>query len=73
MDIISGKSIETNKSFWNFIKSFMKNKGMIASNDNFNIREKCHHSEYEISMTVNKHYINIAEKQIIAAETNLIK
>ena len=62
MDIISGKSIETNKSFWNFIKSFMKNKGMIASNDNFNIREKCHHREYEISMTVNKHYINIAEK-----------
>ena len=33
MDKISKKGIKTNKSLWNFIKSFMKNKGMIASND----------------------------------------
>ena len=26
MDKISEKCVETNKSFWNFIKSFMKNK-----------------------------------------------
>ena len=33
MDKISEKGIETNKSFWNFIKPFMTNKGMIANED----------------------------------------
>ena len=33
MDKVSGKGIETNKSFWNFIKPFMTNKGMIAGSD----------------------------------------
>ena len=33
MDKISEKVIETNKNFWDFIKSFMTNKGMIASNN----------------------------------------
>ena len=32
MDKVSEKGIETNKSFWNFIKLFMTNKCMIASN-----------------------------------------
>ena len=31
IDKISEKGIETNKSFWNFIKPFMTNKGMIAN------------------------------------------
>ena len=30
---VSRKVIETNKSFWNFIKPFMTNKGVVASND----------------------------------------
>ena len=33
MDKVSEKGMETNKSFWNLIKSFMTNKGMVASND----------------------------------------
>ena len=33
MDKVSEKGMETNKSFWNFIKPFMTNKGMVASND----------------------------------------
>ena len=33
MDKVSEKGIETNKSFWNFIKPFMANKDMIANND----------------------------------------
>ena len=33
MDKVSEKGIETNKSFWNFVKPFMTNKGMVASND----------------------------------------
>ena len=33
MDQISGKSIETNKTFWNFIKPFMTNEGMIPNKD----------------------------------------
>ena len=31
MDKISEKGIKTNESLWNFIKPFMKNKGMIAT------------------------------------------
>ena len=33
MDKVSEKGMETNKSFWNFIKPFMASKGMVASND----------------------------------------
>ena len=33
MDKVSEKDIETKNDFWNFIKLFMTNKGMIASND----------------------------------------
>ena len=33
MDKVSEKGMETNKSFWNLIKPFMTNKGMVASND----------------------------------------
>ena len=33
MDKVSEKGIETNKSFWNFIKFFSENKDMITSND----------------------------------------
>ena len=31
MSKVSEKGIETNKSFWNFIKPFMANKSMVAS------------------------------------------
>ena len=33
MGKISERDIKTNRSFWNFIKSFMTYKGMIGSND----------------------------------------
>ena len=63
MDKVSEKGIETNKSFWNFIKPFMTNKGMIASNDiTLTEGKNVITDEYEISQTFNKHYINIAEK-----------
>ena len=63
MDKISEKDIETNKSFWNFIKPFMTNKGMIASNDITLIEgENVITDEYQISQTFNKHYINTVEK-----------
>ena len=63
MDKILEKGIETNKSFWNFIKPFMTNKGMIANNgitliDGKNVIT----DEYHISQAFNKHYINIVEK-----------
>ena len=59
----SEKGIETNKSFWNFIKPFMTNKGMIASNVITLIEGKnVITDEYEISQTFNRHYINIVEK-----------
>ena len=64
MDKVSEKGIETNKSFWNFVKPFMTNVyGMVASNDITLIEGKnVITDEYEISQTFNKHYINIAEK-----------
>ena len=63
MDKISEKGIETNKSFWNFLKPFMTNKGMVASNDITLIDWKNFITdEYEISQTFNKRYINIVEK-----------
>ena len=63
MDKVSKKRIETNKSFWNFIKPFMTNKGMVASSDITLIEGKnVITDEYEISQTFNKHYINIVEK-----------
>ena len=62
MDKVSEKGIETNKSFWNFIKHFMTNKGMVASNDITIEGKNVITDEYEISQTFNKHYINIVEK-----------
>ena len=54
MDKISEKGIETKKSFWNFIKPFMTNKGMIDSNDITLIEGKnVITDEYEISQTFN--------------------
>ena len=50
-------------NFCNFIKPFMANKGMVASNDITLIEGKnVIKNEYEISQTLNKHYINIVEK-----------
>ena len=63
MDKISEKGIKTDKRFWNFIKPFMTNKGMIASNDITLIEGKnVITDEYEILNTFNKHYINTVEK-----------
>ena len=63
MDKISEKGVETNKSYWNFIKSSMINKAMIASKDITLIGVKnVITDEYEISQTFNKHYINIVQK-----------
>ena len=62
VDKILEKYIETNKFFWNFIKPFMTNKGMIASMDKSLIDGKIVIIDnYEISKTFNKHYINIDE------------
>ena len=63
MNKISEKGIETNKSFWNFIKPFTTNKGMIANKDITLIDGKnVITDEYELSQIFNKHYINIVEK-----------
>ena len=63
MDKVSEKGIQTNKSFWNFVKLFMTNKGMIASNYITLIKGKnVTTDEDEISQKFNKHYINIVKK-----------
>ena len=63
MDKVSEKGIESNKSFRSFIKRFMTNKYMVASNDITLIEGKnVITDEYEISQTFNTYYINIVEK-----------
>ena len=64
MDKISEKGIKTNKSFLNFIKPFMTNKGMIANKDMTLIDGKNVITDisHKISQIFNKHYINIVEK-----------
>ena len=57
MDKVSQRGTKKNKSFSNFIKPFMANKGMITSNNKNIITD-----EYETSQTINKYYINIVEK-----------
>ena len=60
---VSEKRIEIHESFWNFIKSFMGSKGMIANNDlNLTDGKNVITDEYEISKIFNKHYINIVER-----------
>ena len=63
MDKVSEKSIETNKSFWNFVEPVMTNKVMVTSNYITLIKGKNVITyEYEISQTFNKHYINIVKE-----------
>ena len=71
MDQVSEKDIETNKSFWNFIKPFMRNKGMVASSDITLIEGK---NVITVSMRfhgrLTKTILILSKK---AAETNLTK
>ena len=56
--------IVTNKSFWKFIKPFLKNKSCHAQNDIMLIQndEIITTEERDLVETFNKHYTNIAEK-----------
>ena len=69
MDKISEKGIETNESFWNFIRPFMTNKGMIANKDITLIDE-----ENVITDEFHRYLTNtISTLSKKVAETNLIK
>ena len=71
MDKISEKGIETNKSFWKFIKPSLTNKGIIASNDITLIDgKKVITDEYEISETLTNLILTLSKK---VAEKNLVK
>ena len=53
----------TNKSFWNFIKPFMKNKNCQIQNDIMLIQnDKIITEEKDLAWTFNNHYINIVKK-----------
>ena len=56
--------IVTNKSFWKFIKPFLKNKSCHAQNDIMLIQndEIITTEERDLVETFNKHYTNIVEK-----------
>ena len=55
----------TNKSFWKFIKPFLKNKSCHAQNDMMLIKNgEVITEEKDLAATFNKIYINIVEKSI---------
>ena len=62
LKIITEKGINTNKSFWKFIKLFLTNKGFIGSNDITLVENNAVTTDKKaLASTINKHYINIVE------------
>lgn len=60
---MSQRGIETSKGFWNFIKPFLTNKGIIASSDITIVdRENVIPNEYQLANKCSKYYRNIVEK-----------
>ena len=60
---LAADGIVTGKSFWKFIKPFLKNKSCHAQNDIMLIQNnKIITEEKDLAETFNKHFINIVEK-----------
>ena len=71
---ITEKGINTNKSFWKFIKPFLTNKGFIGSNDIILVENNVvTNDEKTLASTFNKHYINIVEISSGKPSKNLSK
>ena len=71
---ITEKGINSNKSFWKFVKPFLKNKGFIGSNDITLVEnEVVTTDEKTLARTFNKHYINIVEISSRKTPNNLSK
>ena len=55
----TNKGLETNKSFWKFIKPFLTNKGSLTDCDILIVdEEKIISGDFELAKTFNNHYIN---------------
>ena len=60
---LAADGIVTNKSFWKFIKPFLKNKSCHAQNDIMLIQnDEIITEENDLVEIFNKHYINIVER-----------
>ena len=60
---ISNKNTVTNKNFWNFIRPFLVNKGLLNSSEIMLRKEKKIITDTkEIVQLLNDHYINIVER-----------
>ena len=71
---ITEKGINNNKSFWKFVKPFLKNKGFIGSNDITLVEnDVVTTDEKTLARTFNKHYINIVEISSGKTPNNLSK
>ena len=56
------KGLETNKSFWKFIKPFLANKGTLKDCDiTIVVGKKIFSDDFELAKTFNNHYINTVE------------
>ena len=71
---MSNNNIVTDKNFWNFIRPFLVNKGLLNSNENMLRKEKKIITDTkEIVQVLNNHYINIVKRSCGEKPTSVAK
>ena len=71
---ISNNIIVTNKNFWNFIRPFLVNKGLLNSSEIMLRKEKRIITDTkEIVQVLNDHYLNIVERSCGEKPTSVAK
>ena len=71
---ISNNNIDTNKNFWNFIRPFLVNKGLLNSSEIMLRKEKRIITDTkEIVQVLNDHYLNIVERSCGEKPTSVAK
>ena len=71
---ISNNSIITHKSFWNFIRPFFVNKGLLNSSEiTLRKEKKIITDTKEIVQVLNDHYSNIVERSCGEKPTSIAK
>ena len=71
---ISNNNIDTNKNFWNFIRPFLVNKGLLNSSEIMLRKEKRIITDIkEIVQVLNDHYLNIVERSCGEKPTSVAK
>ena len=73
LDMLSDESLETDKSFWKFIKPFLTKKGTLTDCHITNVDgKKIISDDFELPKTFNNHFINTVEINSGFKSTNLL-